>query len=67
AQAEIDAVVGQDQFPAFEDRVKLLYIDLRGLPRHVMREDVYEGYSVLKGAIVIVSILSISQDNELYL
>ncbi|KAG1799277.1 uncharacterized protein HD556DRAFT_117987 [Suillus plorans] len=29
-QAEIDAVVGQDQFPAFEDREKLLYVDLRG-------------------------------------
>ncbi|KAG1815830.1 hypothetical protein EV424DRAFT_1325209, partial [Suillus variegatus] len=31
AQAEIDAVVGQDQFPAFEDREKLLYIDLGAL------------------------------------
>jgi hypothetical protein len=31
AQAEIDAVVGQDQFPTFEDRDKLPYIEALAL------------------------------------
>ncbi|KAG2743323.1 cytochrome P450 [Suillus brevipes Sb2] len=79
AQAEIDAVVGRDQFPAFEDREKLPYIGaliqelLRwapvapaGVPHHAMREDVYKGYRIPKGSIVISNILSISRDKEMY-
>ncbi|KAG1747609.1 cytochrome P450 [Suillus lakei] len=79
AQAEIDAVVGQDQFPAFEDRDKLPYIGAliqellrwapvapQGLPHHTTKEDVYEGYRIPKGAIVIANILSISRDREMY-
>ncbi|KAG1747611.1 cytochrome P450 [Suillus lakei] len=79
AQAEIDAVVGQDQFPAFEDRDKLPYIGAliqellrwapvapQGLPHHAMKEDVYEGYRIPKGATVIANIFSISQDKEMY-
>lgn len=95
AQAEIDAVVGQDRYPAFEDRDKLPYIGaliqelLRwapvapqgqshvfscsssrsldvGLPHLAMREDVYEGYRIPKGATVIANIFSISRDEEMY-
>ncbi|KAG2341949.1 cytochrome P450 [Suillus weaverae] len=79
AQAEIDAVVGQDQFPAFEDREKLPYIGAlmqellrwapvapQGLPHYATREDVYEGYRIPKGATVIANIFSMSRDEEMY-
>ncbi|KAG1805788.1 cytochrome P450 [Suillus subaureus] len=79
AQAEIDVIVGQDQFPAFKDREKLPYIGAliqellrwapvtpQGLPHHAMREDVYEGYRIPKGAIVIANIFSVSRDKEMY-
>ncbi|KAG1718693.1 cytochrome P450 [Suillus lakei] len=79
AQAEIDAVVGQDQFPAFEDRDKLLYIGAliqellrwalvapQGIPHYAMKEDVYEGYRTPKGATVIANIFYISRDKEMY-
>ncbi|KAG1884670.1 cytochrome P450 [Suillus subluteus] len=79
AQAEIDAIVGQDQFPAFNDREKLPYIGAliqellrwapaapQGLPHHAMGEGVYEGYRIPKGAIVIANIFSISRDKEMY-
>ncbi|KAG2067299.1 cytochrome P450 [Suillus decipiens] len=79
AQAEIDAVVGQDRFPGFNDRDKLPYIGAliqelirwapvapRGLPHHAMKEDVYKGYRIPKGATIIANILSISQDKEMY-
>ncbi|KIK35267.1 hypothetical protein CY34DRAFT_812300 [Suillus luteus UH-Slu-Lm8-n1] len=79
AQAEIDAVVGQDRYPAFEDRDKLPYIGAliqellrwapvapQGLPHLAMREDVYEGYRIPKGATVIANIFSISRDKEMY-
>ncbi|KIK41645.1 hypothetical protein CY34DRAFT_805807 [Suillus luteus UH-Slu-Lm8-n1] len=79
AQAEIDAVVGQDQFPTFEDRDKLPYIEAlaleiirwgfvstQGAPHHAMREDIYEGYRIPKGAVIIVNLVSISRDKEIY-
>ncbi|KAG1738651.1 cytochrome P450 [Suillus paluster] len=79
AQAEIDAVVGQDRFPTFEDGEQLPYIGAliqevlrwapvvpQGLQHHVMKEDVYEGYRILKGAIVIANIFSISRDKDMY-
>ncbi|KAG1763387.1 cytochrome P450 [Suillus occidentalis] len=79
AQAEIDAIVGRDQFPAFKDREKLPYIGAliqellrwapvvsEGVPHCSMREDVYEGYRIPKGSIVISNILSISRDKEMY-
>ncbi|KAG1813916.1 cytochrome P450 [Suillus subaureus] len=79
AQAEIDAVVGQDRFPTFNDRDKLPYIGAlmqellrwapvapQGLPHHAMREDVYKGYRIPKGATIIANILAISRDKEMY-
>ncbi|KAG1742799.1 cytochrome P450 [Suillus paluster] len=79
AQAEIDVVVGQDRFPTFEDREKLPYIAAliqeilrwapvapQGLHHHAMKEDVYEGYRIPKGAIVIANIFSISRDKDMY-
>ncbi|KAG1868231.1 cytochrome P450 [Suillus subalutaceus] len=79
AQAEIDAVVSQDRFPTFEDRDKLPYIGAlalellrwapvtpQGVPHHAMREDVYEGYRVPKGAAIIVNLVSMSRNKEMY-
>ncbi|KAG2140991.1 cytochrome P450 [Suillus clintonianus] len=79
AQAEIDSVVGQDQFPTFEDRNKLPYIGAlilellrwapvapQGLPHHAMKEDVYEGYRIPKGATIVPNIYSMSRDKEMY-
>ncbi|KAG2363068.1 cytochrome P450 [Suillus spraguei] len=79
AQAEIDAVVGQDQFPAFKDREKLPYISAliqellrwapigpEGIPHHAMKEGVYEGYRIPKGSVVIANLFSISRDKETY-
>ncbi|KAG1902565.1 cytochrome P450 [Suillus fuscotomentosus] len=79
AQAEIDAVVGQDRFPVFDDRSKLPYIGAliqellrwapvapQGIPHYAMREDVYEGYRIPKGATVIADILSMSRDKGMY-
>jgi hypothetical protein len=37
-----------------------------GVPHCTMREDVYEGYRIPKGSIVISNILSISRDKEMY-
>ncbi|KAG2341989.1 cytochrome P450 [Suillus weaverae] len=79
AQAEIDAVMGQDRFITFEDRDKLLYIRVlalellrwapvspQGLPHHAMREDVYEGYRIPKGTAIIANLVSMSRDKEMY-
>ncbi|KAG1771252.1 cytochrome P450 [Suillus occidentalis] len=80
AQAEIDAVVSQDQIPTFEDRDKLPYIEAlalelirwglvstnAGAPHHAMREDIYEGYRIPKDAVIIVNLVSISRDKEIY-
>lgn len=78
-QAEIDAIVGQDQFLAFNDRDKLPYIGAliqellrwapvapQGLLHRAMKEDVYEGYRIPKGATVIANIFSISRDEKMY-
>jgi cytochrome P450 len=31
-----------------------------------MREDIYEGYRIPKGAVIIVNLVSISRDKEMY-
>ncbi|CAA7260281.1 unnamed protein product [Cyclocybe aegerita] len=69
AQAEIDAVVGPDRLPTFEDRPYLPYINalvlevLRwhavvptAVPHRVMQDDIHEGYLIPKGALVIPNI-----------
>ncbi|KAG1719823.1 cytochrome P450 [Suillus paluster] len=66
AQAEIDAVVGQDRFPTFEDREKLPYI--RALIQEILRwaPTSTKGTEFPKGAIVIANIFSMSRDKETY-
>ncbi|KAH9987417.1 cytochrome P450 [Russula vinacea] len=64
AQAELDAVIGRDRLPTFDDRPRLTYIEalckelLRwqmvtpmGLPHSSSRDDVYKGFFIPKGRI----------------
>ncbi|KAL0953639.1 hypothetical protein HGRIS_004844 [Hohenbuehelia grisea] len=66
AQAELDAVVGPDRLPTFADRKDLPYIDamvleiLRwhpvvpmGVVHRAKEDDMYEGYLIPKGAILL--------------
>ncbi|KAG1897431.1 cytochrome P450 [Suillus fuscotomentosus] len=75
AQAEIDSVVGQDWLPTFEDRVSLPYVEsilwetLRWqpvlplydiiVPHATSSDDIYDGYFIPKGAIVLYNLWSI--------
>jgi cytochrome P450 len=78
ALAEINAVCG-DTVPSFEHRPLLPYIDaicrevLRwrpivplGVPHMTSQDDVYEGYFIPKGSLVMVNAWAISQDESLY-
>ena len=69
AQEEIDRVVGSDRLPNIRDREDLPYVNaiakevLRwhpvgplGFPHLSTEEDVYEGYFIPKGSIVIPNI-----------
>jgi cytochrome P450 len=79
AQAEIDAVVGNDRLPKFSDRSRLPYID--ALAKEVLRwnvvvplavahrvqaEDTHEGYLIPKGALVIPNIWQMLRDPRAY-
>jgi len=79
AQANIDSVVGRQRLPDFEDRVSLPYVDaimretLRlhpvlpiGGPRATTEDDVYRGYYIPQGAIVVVNVWGISHNEEKY-
>jgi cytochrome P450 len=79
AQAEIDSVIGRDRLPTFEDRASLPYIDavLRetfrwqpvtplGVPHATSSDDVYDGYFIPKGAIIMYNIWGIAQDEKRY-
>ncbi|KAN0109867.1 cytochrome P450 [Russula decolorans] len=79
AQAELDAVVGRDRLPTFDDRQRLPYIEafckelMRwqmvtpiGLPHSSNRDDVYKGYFIPKGQIFYECYRAILHDPELY-
>jgi cytochrome P450 len=69
AQTEIDAVVGSERLPTFEDRPHLPYMNavvkevLRwnsvtplGGPHRSTEDDVYDGYSIPMGSIILTNI-----------
>ena len=69
AQAEIDSVVGRDRLPTFSDRDQLPYIRalvkevLRwkpitplGLARRAVEDDVYQGYFIPAGSIIMTNV-----------
>lgn len=79
AQAEIDEVVGNDRLPTFQDRPHLPYINalvkevLRwntvtplGGPHRSTENDVFEGYYIPKGSVVLTNIWKMSHDKSIY-
>ncbi|KAG1868676.1 cytochrome P450 [Suillus subluteus] len=79
ARAEIDQVVRHDRMPCLDDRASLPYLDailrevLRwypiiplGGPHATSEDDVYDGYFIPKGAIVMVNQWALSRDEEMF-
>lgn len=72
AQAELDHIVGGSRLPTFEDRNRLPYINamvkelLRwhpiapmGVPHMSTEDDLYEGYLIPKGSILLPNVWSV--------
>ncbi|KAG2018405.1 cytochrome P450 [Coprinopsis cinerea AmutBmut pab1-1] len=79
AQRELDDVVGQGRLPGFSDRDNLVYIEailresLRvhqtfpmGIPHATTSDDIYDGYFIPKGTLVLGSPWHIMHDPEIY-
>ncbi|KAF8992809.1 cytochrome P450 [Hymenopellis radicata] len=79
AQEEIEAVVGHDRLPTYEDRHSLPYLGavikeiLRmhpsvptGIPHTTSQDDVVDGYLIPKGSIIMFNIWKMGRDPELY-
>ncbi|KAI0253712.1 cytochrome P450 [Lactifluus subvellereus] len=79
AQAELDSVVSRDRLPTFDDRPRLPYIEavckelLRwgvvlpiGVPHASSEDDIYEGFFIPKGSIIIADTWAILHNPELY-
>ena len=69
AQEEIDRIVGTKRLPNFEDRANLPYVDaivkevLRwhpvapiGVPHMTTEDDIFNGYLIPKGALILANI-----------
>ncbi|KAJ7102588.1 cytochrome P450 [Mycena belliarum] len=79
AHAEIDAVIGRNRLPTFEDRDSLPYVEaickelLRWLPivplavpHRAMADDVYEGYFIPKDTLVLANVWKFLHDPNVY-
>ncbi|KAF9034988.1 cytochrome P450 [Hymenopellis radicata] len=79
AQKELDAVVGRDRLPTFEDRPRLPYIDaivkevLRihppvplSLPHSTTEADVHDGYYIPKASIIFINFWKMTHDPEIH-
>ncbi|KAF9218869.1 cytochrome P450 [Gyrodon lividus] len=79
AQAEVDAVVGQNRLPACKDRELLPYCNALftetmrwavpvplNLPHRLMEDDIYDGMFIPKGSLVFGNIWAILRDEKLY-
>ncbi|KAF8837335.1 cytochrome P450 [Paxillus ammoniavirescens] len=79
AQAEIDAVLGTDRLPDFEDRPFLPYVEavLRetqrwqpvlplGIPHATTSSDIYKGFYIPKGATIVANVWAMSRDEARY-
>ncbi|TFK80436.1 cytochrome P450 [Polyporus arcularius HHB13444] len=73
AQAEIDAVVGTDRLPTIGDRTHLPYVNAviketmrwhpalpLGIARSVTKDDIYNGYHIPRGTIVIPNVWAVA-------
>ncbi|KAJ7187128.1 cytochrome P450 [Mycena filopes] len=79
AQAEIDRVLGDGGVPHLSDRPSLPYVEclmwelLRwkplaplGLPHLLTKDDIYSGYHLPSGSVVMVNVWSILQDPDMF-
>ncbi|KAJ5753209.1 hypothetical protein N7520_010126 [Penicillium odoratum] len=79
AQAEIDRVIGSSRLPTAADRKSLPYVDAvvkevfrwhtvipMGLPHASTADDMYDGYYIPKGSLLLPNIWGIMHDPELY-
>jgi len=79
AQDELDRVVGHSRLPTMEDRASLPYVDaiiketLRwnvllptSIPRRTEKDDIYKGYFIPAGTIVLPNVRSIAFDSTDY-
>ncbi|KAI0264154.1 cytochrome P450 [Gloeopeniophorella convolvens] len=79
AQAELDAVTSRDRLPTFDDKPRLPYVEaickelMRwqmitpiAFPHALSEDDVYRGYFIPKGSIVIPNTWAILHDPEAY-
>ncbi|KAH9987414.1 cytochrome P450 [Russula vinacea] len=79
AQAELDAVIGRDRLPTFDDRPRLPYIEAlckelarwqmvtpMGVPRSSDNDDVYKGFFIPKGSVIVANAWAILHDPETY-
>ncbi|KAH8999824.1 cytochrome P450 [Lactarius hatsudake] len=78
-QAELDAVVGRNRLPTFEDRASLPYLEatikesLRfhpptplGIAHRLVEDDVVQGYRIPKGAIILPNIWAMNMNERQY-
>jgi len=80
AQEEIDAVIGHERMPEFDDRESLPYVQalinetlrwrpvaaLGGSPHAVTADDVYNGMFIPKGSSVFANLDGIMRDSEMF-
>ncbi|KAI0657956.1 cytochrome P450 [Cubamyces menziesii] len=79
AHAELDAVVGCDRLPEFNDRPSLPYVNalikevLRwhvippiGVPHRSVADDLYEGYLIPGGSMIVPNVWAMSRDEAVY-
>ena len=79
AQAEIDAVVGTDRLPTFEDRPNLRYLENCiqetyrwaplspvGVPHASLKDDEYKGYFIPAGSVVYANARAMTHDEDVY-
>ncbi|KAI0096816.1 putative cytochrome P450 [Hypoxylon sp. NC0597] len=79
ARKDLDAVVGRDRLPSFEDKPNLLYISALveevmrwrpagagGVPHFTKTESIYEGYRIPAGSVVIANHWAITREEAIF-
>jgi cytochrome P450 len=79
AQAELDAVVGHERLPAFDDRLNLPYIENLiqettrwaplsplGVPHATIEDDYYNGMFIPGGSVVFANAYAMTHDERVY-
>ncbi|KAK2460236.1 hypothetical protein APHAL10511_007625 [Amanita phalloides] len=79
AQAEIDKIVGADRLPEYYDRPSLSYIEALmresmrwrlalplAIPHMTVKDDVYKGFSIPKGTLVLPNGWALGRDESVY-